>query len=97
MDDRFTPYCFILDDAYRVLMAGPCDASEAASSDLAPVGSLPDPLDRAVRALTASWKSAAAAGSDEPLSGLHLSVAPVPGSDGPRIAVFVRRSLTTYA
>ncbi|HEY8320858.1 MAG TPA: hypothetical protein VIG46_03585 [Candidatus Baltobacteraceae bacterium] len=97
MDDQFTPYCFILDDAYRVLMAGPCDPAEAASTTAAPVGSLPAPIDRAVRALTASWKSDIAGGSNAKISGLHLSIAPVPGSDGPRIAVFVRRALATYA
>jgi hypothetical protein len=97
MDDQFTPYCFILDDAYRVLMAGPCDASEAAATVTAPVGSLPAPLERAVRALTASWKSDAEGGSTANVSGLHLTIAPVPGSDGGRIAVFVRRSLTAYA
>lgn len=97
MDDQFSPYCFILDDTYRVLMAGPCDAAEAAaaSTATAPVGSLPAPLDRAVRALTASWK--AEAGSNAKINGLHLTIAPVPGSDGGRIAVFVRRSLTAYA
>jgi hypothetical protein len=97
MDDQFTPYCFILDQAYRVLMAGPCDAAEAASTSAAPVGSLPLPLDRAVRALTASWKSDAEGGSNAGVAGLHLTIAPVPGSDGARIAVFVRRSLTAYA
>jgi len=97
MDDQFTPYCFILDGAYRVLMAGPCDAAEAASTTAAPVGSLPAPLDRAVRALTATWKSDVATGSNAKVSGLHLTIAPVPGSDEGRIAVFVRRSLTAYA
>lgn len=97
MDDQFTPYCFILDHAYRVLMAGPCDAAEAASSTAAPVGSLPAPIDRAVRALTASWKPDLAGGSAAEVTGLHLSIAPVPGSDGARIAVFVRRSLTASA
>lgn len=100
--DRITPYCFILDDGYRVVMAGPSDASDplghlydAASA----VDALPGPIDRAVRALTASWRTS----SDEILmanaavKGLHLTVAPLHGSDGYRIAVFIRRPLSVVA
>ncbi len=96
---RFTgaiPYCFILDEAYRVVMAGPSSAEEPLASlydASSGVDALPGAIDRVVRALTAAWRNprtaspAAAAVSD-----LHVTVAPLHGHDGRRIAVFVQRA-----
>ncbi|MDE2481008.1 MAG: hypothetical protein KGN02_02315 [bacterium] len=89
------PYCFILDEAYHVVMAGPSGGSDP----LAPLyhadsqaDVLPGPIDRVVRALTATWRSSRAASSaTAAVSDLQVTVAPLHGNDGRRIAVFVQR------
>lgn len=89
------PYCFILDDAYRVVMAGPSGGSDP----LAPMyradskaDALPGPIDRVVRALTATWRSTQAAKTATAcVSELQVTVAPLHGETGRRIAVFVQR------
>ncbi|MHB8147619.1 MAG: hypothetical protein ACYDGM_10230 [Vulcanimicrobiaceae bacterium] len=91
----FVPYCFILDDTYHVVMAGPSTVGDPLA-DLYAMDSQPDvlpgPIDRVVRALTATWRSM------EPLksvsanvSDLNITVAPLHGHAGRRIAVFVQR------
>lgn len=89
------PYCFILDDAYHVIMAGPSGGDDPLASFYGAesgIDTLPGPVDRVVRALTATWritrlvKNASAAFND-----LQVTVAPLHGSDGRRIAVFVQR------
>jgi hypothetical protein len=89
------PYCFILDEAYHVVMAGPSNGDDPlahlyeadSQTDV-----LPGPVDRVVRALTACWaasqpaRSATAAVHD-----LQVTVAPLHGFNGRRIAVFVQR------
>ena len=89
------PYCFILDDAYHVVMAGPttgqdplADFYEADSQ----IDVLPGPIDRVVRALTASWRSSRPANAaTASVHDLQVIVAPLHGFDGRRIAVFVHR------
>jgi len=91
------PYCFILDDSYHVVMAGPSTVGDPLASlygmDSQP-DILPGPIDRVVRALTATWRtmqptrSASACVSD-----LNVTVAPLHGHTGRRIAVFVQRSV----
>ncbi len=90
------PYCFVLDDDYRVVMAGPANAIDPFGSlygdDAAP-DALPGPIDRAVRAMTSSWRSTRNAGSNAAVvSGFRVIVAPLNGESGRRIAVFVERN-----
>lgn len=90
------PYCFILDDTYRVVMAGPSGGDDPLApmygSDSGP-DALPGPIDKVVRALTATWRStSSAASSTAAVSDLQVTVAPLHGFDGRRIAVFVQRS-----
>lgn len=95
------PYCFILDDAYHVMMAGPSTGADPLASMYqadSEIDALPGPIDRVVRALTASWRSsrpasAAAAAVNE----FQVTVAPLHGYDGRRIAVFVQRSDAPFA
>ena len=89
------PYCFILDDAYRVVMAGPSGGEDplaplyAADSE---IDELPGPIDRVVRALTATWRTTrASANVNAVISNLQITVAPLHGQEGRRIAVFVSR------
>jgi hypothetical protein len=89
------PYCFILDDAYRVVMAGPSGGEDPLAPLYAAdsrIDELPGPIDRVVRALTATWRtSRAPANMSAVVSQLHVTVAPLHGYDGRRIAVFVSR------
>ena len=90
------PYTFILDDAYHVVMAGPSGGLDP----LAPMyaadsqaDELPGPVDRVVRALTATWRiSRAPASATATVSDLRVTVSPLHGNDGRRIAVYVSRS-----
>jgi hypothetical protein len=94
------PYCFILDDTYRVVMAGP----SCGEDPLAPlyaadsvIDGLPDCIDRVVRALTSSWRTARPSGNITAIvSNYQVTIAPLHGSDGRRIAVFVRRHGPLY-
>jgi hypothetical protein len=91
------PYCFILDETYKVVMAGPSGGEDPLSqmygADAKP-DVLPGPIDRVVRALTAAWRSTAPASSaSAALSDLQVTVAPLHGFEGRRIAVFVERVL----
>ncbi len=87
------PYCFILDDAYRVVMAGPSGGEDPLASLYGAdsrIDELPGPIDRVVRALTATWRtSRAPSNMTAMVSHLHVTVAPLHGYDGRRIAVFV--------
>ena len=89
------PYCFVLDDDYRVVMAGPANAVDPFGSlygDDAATDALPGPIDRAVRAMTSSWRSSRTAGSNAAVvSGFRVIVAPLNGESGRRMAVFVER------
>lgn len=89
------PYCFILDDAYHVIMAGPSSSSDPLAELYAadgPTDALPGAVDRVVRALTATWRSPrSAAAATASVSDLQVTVAPLHGHDGRRIAVFVQR------
>jgi hypothetical protein len=89
------PYCFILDDTYRVVMAGPSGGEDplaplyAADSQ---VDELPGSIDRVVRALTATWRTSRPMASVTAMvNNLKVTVAPLHGHDGRRIAVFVQR------
>ena len=89
------PYCYILDDSYRVIMAGPSGGDNPLASfydaDSTPE-LLPGPVDRVVRALTAAWRSTrTAASATASVNDLQVTVAPLHGGDGRRIAVFVQR------
>lgn len=89
------PYCFILDDAYQVVMAGPSGGEDPLAfmyaADSA-VDQLPGPLDRVVRALTATWRvSRPMASVTAMVQNLRVTVAPLHGHEGRRIAVFVQR------
>ncbi len=91
------PYCFILDDAYRVVMAGPSGSADPLADMYAPesgIDVLPGPIDRVVRALTASWKSSRTASSTVTASvnDLQVTEASLHGGTGRRIAVFVQRA-----
>lgn len=91
------PYCFILDETYRVVMAGPSGGedplSEMYGADAKP-DVLPGPIDRVVRALTSTWRSTApATSSSAAISDLQVTVAPLHGFEGRRIAVFVERTV----
>ena len=90
------PYCFILDDTYRVTMAGPSGGEDplaplyAADSE---IDELPGPIDRVVRALTATWRTARPTSSVTAMvNHFKVTVAPLHGQDGRRIAVFVQRA-----
>ncbi len=90
------PYCFILDDSYHVVMAGPSTAGDPLASlyemDSQP-DILPGPIDRVVRALTATWRSMQPSRSASArVSDLSVTVAPLHGHTGRRIAVFVQRN-----
>lgn len=89
------PYCFILDDAYRVIMAGPSGGEDPLAPLYAAdsrIDELPGPIDRVVRALTATWRtSRAPSNMTAVVSHLQVTVAPLHGYDGRRIAVFVNR------
>lgn len=89
------PYCFILDETYKVVMAGPSGGDDPLAQmyglDAKP-DMLPTPIDRVVRALTSSWRSTAAASiTSAAISDLQVTVAPLHGFEGRRIAVFVER------
>ncbi|HEV7178760.1 MAG TPA: hypothetical protein VGN11_02750 [Candidatus Baltobacteraceae bacterium] len=89
------PYCFILDERYRVVMAGPSGGddplTELYEAD-SQVDVLPVTIDRVVRALTAAWGSARTATTvTASLSDLQVTVAPLHGYEGRKIAVFVQR------
>lgn len=89
------PYCFILDDAYRVVMAGPSGGEDPLASLYAAdsaIDQLPGPIDRVVRALTATWRmSRPISNVTAMVQNLSVTVAPLHGLDGRRIAVFVQR------
>jgi hypothetical protein len=89
------PYCFILDDAYRVVMAGPSCGEDplgplyAADSH---TDELPGPIDRVVRAMTSSWRTTRPSSNVSAIvSNFFVTIAPLHGDDGHRIAVFVTR------
>lgn len=89
------PYCFILDDTYRVIMAGPSTMNNPLSalygSD-SRADSLPEAVEAVVRALTATWRSGPTVESaSATIQNMSVTVAPVHGHQGRRIAVFVRR------
>lgn len=89
------PYCIILDDTYRVIMAGPSTINNPLAglygSD-SRADSLPAAIEVVVRALTSSWRSTMSAESaSATIQNMHVTVAPVHGFEGRRIAVFVRR------
>ena len=89
------PYCFILDDAYRVMLAGPSTAEDPLAhlyAAEAQADALPGPVDRVVRALTATWRMPRTAlQATAAINNLHVTVAPLHGFEGRRIAVFVQR------
>ena len=92
------PYCFILDDAYHVVMAGPSTGSDPLASLYeadSQTDALPGPIDRVVRALTASWRmSRPAQAASAAINDLQVTIAPLHGFDGRRIAVFIQRNDT---
>jgi len=94
------PYCFILDDAYHVVMAGPSTGADPLASLYqadSQIDALPGPIDRVVRALTAAWRSARPANAaTAAVNELQVTVAPLHGHDGRHIAVFVQRSDAPY-
>lgn len=96
MPESAVPYCFILDDSYQVIMAGPAGGPDPlAHMYLSDAGSncLPTPIDRVVRALTATWRiSRDATAATASVRELHVTVAPMHGTDGRRIAVFIKRA-----
>jgi hypothetical protein len=89
------PYCFILDDGYRVVMAGPSSGDDPLASLYeadSQIDELPEPIDRVVRALTSSWQWKTGAQSiTAAVRDLHVTVAPLHGLEGRRIAVFIQR------
>lgn len=88
-------YCFILDDAYRVVMAGPSGGQDPLATMYdadSQVDELPGPIDRVVRALTATWRTRRPqANVSATVSNIQVTVSPLQGNDGRRIAVFVDR------
>jgi hypothetical protein len=88
-----TPYCFILDDTYHVVMSGPSGGQDPLAPMYQPeaqADELPGPIDRVVRALTATWRTRRPpANATATVSDLQVTVAPLHGNDGRRIAVFV--------
>jgi hypothetical protein len=90
------PYCFILDDAYHVVMAGPSTGLDPLASLYevdAGADVLPGPIDRVVRALTAAWRSSRPASTaTASVNDLQVTIAPLHGFDGRRIAVFIQRA-----
>lgn len=90
------PYCFILDDAYRVIMAGPANDQDPLANMYeadSPVDVLPGSIDRVVRALSATWRSSQdVSPATAAVSDLQVTVAPLHGYGGRRIAVFVQRA-----
>jgi hypothetical protein len=94
------PYCFILDEAYHVIMAGPTTGADPLASLYeaeSEIDALPGPIDRVVRAMTASWRSSRPANaSTASVNELQVTIAPLHGFDGRRIAVFIQRSDAAY-
>ena len=94
------PYCFILDDAYNVVMAGPSNGEDPLATLYqadSEIDALPGPIDRVVRALTAAWRSSRPANTaSAAVNELQVTVAPLHGYDGRHIAVFVQRSDAPY-
>jgi len=89
------PYCFILDESFRVLLAGPAGGEEH-FADLydadSSIDSLPGPIDRVVRVLTAAWRSSSTpAPAAASVNNLKVTVAPLHGHSGRRIVVYVER------
>ncbi len=85
-----TPFCLILDGAYRVVKAGP----DRANNPLASLYTwnvrsdrLPPAFEVVVRALRASLRSASSA----TMQNMHVTVAPVRHDGDERLAVFVYR------
>ncbi|MDP9110391.1 MAG: hypothetical protein M3M96_01990 [Candidatus Eremiobacteraeota bacterium] len=88
------PYCFILDDAYHVIMAGPSSGADPLAELYqaeSGIDTLPGPVDRVVRALTATWRvTRTVNNASAAVNNLQVTVAPLHGTDGRRIAVFVQ-------
>lgn len=89
------PYCFILDDSYHVIMAGPSGGEDPLASFYeaeSEIDLLPGPVDRVVRALTATWRiTRTVVNASAAVNNLQVTVAPLHGSDGRRMAVFIQR------
>ncbi|MHB8151952.1 MAG: hypothetical protein ACYDG3_02600 [Bacillati bacterium] len=88
--------CYVLDEAYRVVLASrstPDDPLNHLFGAQAPTDALPPTVDRAVRALTASWGHDGCPGEPAMLYvwGVRASVMPLHGPFGRHIAVFVER------
>jgi hypothetical protein len=87
------PYCFILDESYRVIMAGPSSANNPFASLYGSDSrseTLPKAIDSVVRALTSTWHVATAISSrSATIQNLKITVAPL--KDKRRIAVFAHR------
>jgi len=90
------PYCFILDDDYRVIMSGPSGWNDPLArmyDTSSGTESLPEPVDRVVRALTATWRFTQSATSrSAAVNEFHVTVSALHGREGRRIAVFVQRA-----
>ncbi|MHB8151536.1 MAG: hypothetical protein ACYDG3_00405 [Bacillati bacterium] len=87
------PRCYVLDEGYRVVLAcasSPNDPLNVFFGSETCCESLPAALDRAVRALTASWSHGRQA--EEGIvhaDGIRASVVPLHGPNGRHIGVFV--------
>ncbi|MEO9170437.1 MAG: hypothetical protein ABI282_10190, partial [Candidatus Baltobacteraceae bacterium] len=83
-----TPYCFILDETYRVIMAGPSGGEDPLVSLYdaeSGIDTLPGTVDRVVRALTATWRvTRTVNGASAAVNDLQVTVAPLHGTDGRR-------------
>lgn len=90
------PYCYVLDEQYRVVMAGPAECPDplAAYYDVhAAPEMLPEAIDGVVRSVTQSWSSTRAPETiSMSLAEFEVAVSPLHGEGGRRMAVFVQRT-----
>jgi hypothetical protein len=95
METPTAPWCYILDESYRLVLA--CQSStDDPLNHLYAADSRPDALPRevesTVRGLTSLWsRSGEAIEASASLEGVRITVAPLHGEVGRHIAVFVER------
>ncbi|MBV8197463.1 MAG: hypothetical protein JO263_04970 [Candidatus Eremiobacteraeota bacterium] len=93
MKQSAPPRCYILDDRYRLILAcrpSPDDPLNRFYHVDTPADTLPAEIENAVRSMTSAWERYGdpAVGATI-VCGMRITVAPLHGSAGPHVAVFV--------
>lgn len=93
MNATTTPHCYILDERFRLLLAGPSSETDPFTPLYDPssaIDALPPVIETAVRQMTAVWTQHSAGSALSTVVGdWRISVAPLHGSGGRHIGVFV--------